>query len=52
MGCENICDSLVDIVGFHSFRLAITAVQELGEGLGHCLSNKAHSNGSNLVVKF
>ena len=27
-------------------------LQELGEGLGHCLSKKAHSNGSDLVVKF
>ena len=25
MGCENICDILVDIFGFHSFRLAIIA---------------------------
>ena len=27
-------------------------LQDLGEGLGHCLSKKAHSNGSNLVVKL
>ena len=27
-------------------------LQELGEGLGHCLSKRAHSNGSDLVVKF
>ena len=51
MGCENICYISVDIVSFHSFRLAI--LQELGnEGLGHCLSKKAHSNGSDLVVKL
>ena len=42
MGCENICDILVDIFGCHSFRLAIIA------GVGHCLSKKAHSNGNDL----
>ena len=48
MGCENICDILVDIFGCHSFRLA--SLQELGEG--HCLSKKAHSNGSDLVAQL
>ena len=28
------------------------SLQELGEGLGHCLSKQAHSNGSDLVVKL
>ena len=32
--------------------LQLLLLQELGEGLGHCLSKRAHSNGSNLVVKF
>ena len=27
-------------------------LQELAEGLRHCLSKNAHSNGSDLVVKF
>ena len=26
----------------------LQSLQELGEGLGHCLSKKAHSNGSDL----
>ena len=30
----------------------LQALQELGEGLGHSLSKKAHSNGSDLVVKL
>ena len=30
----------------------LQSLQELGEGLGHCLSKKAHSNGSDLVVKL
>ena len=27
-------------------------LQEFGEGLGHCLSKKAHSNVSDLMVKM
>ena len=30
----------------------LQSLQELGEGLGHCLSKKAHSNESDLVVKL
>ena len=30
----------------------LQSLQELGEGLGHCLSKKAHRNGSDLVVKL
>ena len=30
----------------------LQSLQELGEGLGHCLSKKAHSNGSDLVVNL
>ena len=50
MGCKNICYILVDIVGFHSVRLAIIA--RVGRRIGECFSKKAHSNGSDLVVKL
>ena len=47
MGCENICDILVDIFGCHSFRLAIIA--GVGRKIGAVFIEKVHSNGSNLV---
>ena len=45
---------------YATFRLILSAstpsdlqlLQELREGLRHCLSKKAHSNGSDLVVKL
>ena len=49
MECENICDILVLSASTPS---DLQLLPELGEGLGHCLSKKAHSNGSDLVVKF
>ena len=35
-----------------SFPSDLQFLQELGEGLGHCLSKKAHSHGSDLVVQL
>ena len=35
-----------------STTLDLQLLQELGEGLGHCLLKKAHRNGNDLVVKL
>ena len=50
MGCENICG--IWLILLAAFPSDFQLLQELGEGLGHCLSKKVHSNGSDLVVKL
>ena len=47
---KNICD--ICLILSASTPSDLQLLQESGEGLGQCLSKKAHSNGSDLMVKL